>query len=647
MRTLLVRLLRLSHAGSNPRHAHPERGTSAHPEPATAVPWQSRRTVSWQSRRTRSSLVIPVFPKQDRRTVSRHLTDPGGASPASLRIMLCIALFAAGCDRSARNNGQAPSAAQPTLRFEDVTSKSGITFSRENGAFGKKWMPETMGGGGAFLDYDNDGFLDILLVNGDWWEGHGKSGIRPTLALYRNIGDGKFEDVTQRTGLNVSIQGMGAAVGDYDNDGWPDLYVTGVGGNRLFHNETADGGGAKRRVFRDVTEQSGTKDTGWSTSAAWLDFDSDGKLDLFVCHYVKWTPATDLFCGTTEKLYCRPQEYQGESCKLFRNVGGGKFTDVTKAAGLVNPHSKALGVCILDLDDDGQPDILVANDMEPNSVYHNLGNGKFKEIGLELGIAVDDNGKTRAGMGIDAVDGGSAGRQFVAIGNFAFEGMALYTLNGIQSAVERSRPGGVYDASYPWVTFGLVFSDFDNDGRPDILAANGHVEDDVQRRNPGQSHAQPMLLFQGTADGVFTSCAKQAGNEAMAPMVGRGVCRGDFDNDGRVDALVISNNGPPRLLRNTSDKPGHWLSIRLVGSKSNRDGLGAMVMVDAGGKKSRHYARNGSSYLSASDPRMHVGLGGAQKVESITVRWPSGVVEKFDAGGVDRTVMLTEGTGIR
>jgi hypothetical protein len=555
------------------------------------------------------------------------------------------ALLFCGCGRGKQDSAASPSP-NSAIQFEDVTQKAGIGFSRTNGAFGKKWMPETMGGGGAFLDYDGDGWLDILLINGEWWAGHPLSGPRPTLALYRNNQDGTFTDVTHEAGLDVSLQGMGVAVGDYDNDGWPDIYVTAVGRNRLFHNESAQASGGGRRKFRDVTAESGVGDSGWSTSVAWLDYDDDGKLDLFVCHYIKWSPQTDIFCGTVEKSYCRPQQYPGDSCKLFHNLGGGKFEDVTRAAGLLNPSSKALGICVLDLDEDGWPDLVVANDMEPNSVYHNERNGTFRDVGMALGVAVSDEGKPRAGMGLDAADYRRTGRPGLAIGNFTFEGLALYDLNGLQPVSESSKAGGIFDTSYPWITFGVLFADFDNDGWPDLAATNGHVLDNVATRNPGESYPQPALLFRNTG-GKFKEAGKEAGPGLSTPMVGRGVCRGDFDNDGRVDLLFIPNTGPPRLLRNTTEGVGHWLMLKLVGTKSNRDGLGAMVTAEFGGARLKLYARSGSSYLSASDSRLHIGLGSAGQADRVTVRWPSGTVESFGPLTADKIVTLTEETGKR
>ena len=532
------------------------------------------------------------------------------------------------------------SARSSSIRFRDVTQESGITFSRTNGAFGKRWMPETMGGGGAFLDYDADGFLDVLLVNGDWWPGHPLSGPRPTLKLFRNDGTGRFQDVTVETGLDISLQGMGAAVGDYDNDGYDDLYITGVGGNRLFHNIA---GLAGKRRFADVTRSAGVDDSGWSTSAAWLDYDLDGRLDLFVCHYVKWSPETDLYCGTSFKAYCTPQEYRGESSRLFRNGGGGRFADVTREAGLFDPNGKSLGVRVHDVDGDRYPDILVANDTEPNFYYRNQRNGRFREEAEERGIAVDPNGRARAGMGIDVASTRNDGAPLLAIGNFNVEGAALWRRTTDSFWEEITRESGAFNATFPYVTFGLVFGDWDNDGFADLGMANGHVQDTISRSNPGQSYKQPALILRNRGDGTYEDVSASVGSGITEPMVGRGVCRGDYDNDGAVDLLIVANRGAPRLLRNETRSANHWLTIRLVGTKANRSGYGAQVRINADGVEQAAYTHSGSSYLSASDRRLHFGLGASKRVERIRVNWPSGQEQTWGPLDANRIITLVEG----
>ena len=566
------------------------------------------------------------------RSATRLLRRLAGATA----ILAVIALTACGPRPATQSGG--PDASPSPIPFKDVTQAAGIRFSRVNGAVGQRWMPETIGGGGAFIDYDNDGYPDILLVNGDWWPGHALPGPRPTLALYHNNRNGTFTDVTKDAGLGVSLQGMGAAVGDFDNDGWEDLYITGVGGSRLFRNE-----GGKR--FVDVTQQAGVGDSGWSTSAAWMDYDNDGLLDLFVCHYLKWTPATDVYCGTTEKIYCRPQEYPGESCRLFHNEGKGRFRDVTRQAGLYNPNSKGLGVCIIDLDRDGRQDLIIANDMEPNSVYRNNGNGTFTEIGIASGIALSENGRPRAGMGVDAVDYRNDGNEGLAVGNFFSEGLAFYDITAQAPYADKAKQAGLFQASYPYVTFGLFFADFDNDGLADLFVTNGNIYDNVAKMDPSQTYPQPCLLFRNLGNGRFQDASRQAGAGVTESIIGRGACRGDFDNDGKMDVLLIPCTGPPRLLRNETPTNHHWLSVKLVGASSNRDGYGAVVRVESGGVKQTAVARSGSSYLSANDNRLFFGLGDRAKVDRLSVRWPSGREESWAAPSIDRIVTLTEGTG--
>ncbi|HZP83267.1 MAG TPA: VCBS repeat-containing protein, partial [Chthonomonadaceae bacterium] len=564
--------------------------------------------------------------------------------------VLCgLALGGCRAQQPAPPSSPPPPAAAP-IQFKDVTQAAGVNGTRINGAFGKKWFPETMGGG-AFLDYDNDGWLDILIVRGDYWPGHvPANATRGALVLYHNNGNGTFTDVTRQSGLSVAFYGMGVAVGDYDNDGYDDLFITAVGQSKLFHNEPRKvaltpgpsptlrergeansglslsftlpqqlkgkdrpapksplsrsvGEGPGVRVFREVTASSGIRDTGWSTSAAWVDYDNDGRLDLFVCHYVKWSPETDIYCGTTAKAYCRPTVYTGESCRLYHNEGGGRFTDATQQAGLLNANAHALGILVWDLDNDGRSDLIVANDMQPTFVYHNNGDGTFTDIGLSSGLAYDRSGHARAGMGIDAADYRNNGTLGIAIGDFSFQGLTFYEVAGPPPYLDRAQQAGLLAPSYPYVTFGLGFADFDNDGWPDLFVTNGDIEDTISRAFPSQSYPQPSLVLRNRGDGTFADVSAQAGPGVTQPLVGRGLCWGDYDNDGKVDALLIPNIGTPRLLHNETPTQNHWLIVKLVGAKSNRDGLGARVSVEAGGITQTGTARSGSSYLSASDLR--------------------------------------------
>ncbi len=547
------------------------------------------------------------------------------------------------CSILSCKGGKSPSpVSQPVsaVQFRDTTREVGISAERTNGAFGKRWMPETLSGGGAFLDYDNDGWQDILLIKGSYMPGKTPSDGQPTLALYHNKGNGTFTDATSRTGLGIRMYGMGVSVGDYDNDGYDDIFLTAIGKARLFHN-IPDGKGGRK--FVESTDQSGINDTGFSTSSAWVDYDCDGRLDLIVCHYVKWSPDSDVFCGTTIKEYCRPTVYPGESCRLYHNDGNGHFTDVTKKAGIFNPNSKGLGVCICDIDGDGWPDIVIANDMESNCLYRNNKNGTFSEIGLQSGISLSDNGKTRAGMGIDAADYRNNGSFGLVIGNFAFEGLALYDAGTPPPYSERSKQAGLFDPSYPFVTFGVLFSDFDNDGFSDLIVANGHIQDMNIGTNPEQNSAQHNLLFHNKGDGSFTDISVSVGSTIMDSMVGRGLCSGDFDNDGKMDLLLIPNVKAPRLLQNVSPNHNHWLGIRLRGVKSNRNGYGAKVTVEAGGIQHSAYAHSGGSYLSASDQRLHFGLGNFIRIDHIPVEWPCGSKQNYGACEADRYIELTEG----
>jgi hypothetical protein len=568
-------------------------------------------------------------------------------SSTAARVVGVICLLTAisvlgSCGRHEHSDNPRQSATTPAkLKFTDVTRDSGLTFFRFNGAFGLRWMPEIFGGGGAFMDYDNDGWPDILLINGDWWPGHARTGRRPTLALYHNDRNGHFTETTAAAGMAAPIQGMGVAVGDYDNDGWDDIFITGVSDCRLYHNVAG-------KRFDDVTTRTGIDRAGWSTSAAWLDFDKDGRLDLFVCHYLKWSAANDVYCGTSEKTYCRPQEYSGESCRLYRNLGGGRFADVSKRAGVWNNNSKALGVAICDLDGDGYPDILVANDMEPNFVFRNLRNGAFREEGFDAGMAVDEQGRVRGGMGVDVSKKDAGGSRYVGIGNFFNEGMSLYRTGQSGPMSDGASMAGLRQSTAPYVTFGLFFSDLNNDGLDDIVLTNGHVYDNVQTMDPSESFLQPTQIFVNQGRGKFLDSSRSEGASVTQPIAGRAACSADYDNDGRVDVLLVPNSGAPVLLHNETPHAGQWIGFRLIGAQSNSDGYGATVTIrQQSGAAQSAYARSGSSYLSASDRRVHFGLGKDGSVSTVTVTWPSSVAEVWGPFAAGKYVTLKEGTGTR
>jgi len=533
------------------------------------------------------------------------------------------------------------------IRFVDITAAAGINFTHETGAFGKKWMPETMGSGGGFLDYDNDHRPDIFLVNGSYWPGHAKNDAPPTPHLYSNLGNGRFKDVTSDARLNFTIYGMGCAFGDYDSDGDPDIYLTAVGNNKLLRN---DGG-----RFTDVTNEAGVTGnsphandpSAWSTSAAWVDVDRDGRLDLLVCNYVKWTPETDLFTTLDgkNKSYATPEQYQGETCRLYRNVDGKRFKDITESAGILNPDGKALGVSIADFNDDGWPDIVVANDTQPNFLYLNDGDGTFTNVALQAGVAYDEVGRARAGMGVDVADLANKGKLSIAIGNFAREPLSLYTQINNELFQDLAGAARLTKPTLLMLTFGLLFADFDLDGYPDLIAANGHIEPEINTVQQDITFAQKPQLFRNNGRGQFVDLSDQAGEVFARPIVGRGVAVADIDNDGDQDVLITTNGGSPKLLRNDfSDTNAKWIKIHLLGKAPNLDAIGASVTVWAGDLVQRKMVRTASSYLSQSETNPLVfGLGAHTQADSIAIRWPtSGKVTKLDAAAANHVYQIKE-----
>jgi hypothetical protein len=535
--------------------------------------------------------------------------------------------------------------AQPSsdlgFRLTDVTSSAGLTFRHNTGAYGGKLLPETLGSGCAFLDYDADGWLDILLINGADWSGHKRQ--RTTLKLFRNNRNGTFSDITRSAGLDVELYGMGVAVGDFNNDGFPDLYLTCVGQNRLFRN---NGKGA----FIDVTYKSGLGGrSALSTSALWFDYDRDGHLDLFVCNYVKWSAEHDVFCSLDGKTksYCTPEAYRGETCWLFHNRGDGTFEDVTAKSGLFDSSSKSLGVAMFDFDRDGWPDLVVANDTQPNKLYRNQRNGTFKDVAVQAGIAFSTEGKARAGMGVDTGDFDRTGIDGIAITNFDNEMVGLYKGLANDTFEDVALQSGIGPISRNTLGFGCLFADINLDGWLDLVVANGHIDDTVRNIRGNVGYAQPPQIFLNDGKGKFREVAREAGAEFSQPKVGRGLACGDFDRDGDLDLLLVTNDGPAYLYRNDQSAGNRSIRFKLIGTQSNRDAIGAIIRIEAGGAAQSQMVRGGSSYLSQSELAATFGLGRLDRVDRVQIWWPNGRSEDFKGLDAGKFYEVTENKGFR
>jgi hypothetical protein len=522
-----------------------------------------------------------------------------------------------------------------SIRFTDVTAQAGIKFVHNAGKAGKKWLPETMGSGCAFFDADGDGWPDILLVNGRDWTPKGR---RSRAALYRNNKNGTFTDITAGSGLDVEMFGMGVAIADYDNDGREDVYITALEGDRLFHNE----GGGK---FRDVTKQAGIQNANFGTSAAWLDYDRDGKADLFVANYVQWSSKADLWCsmdGST-KSYCTPESYKGNSSKLFHNLGNGRFEDVTQKAGLGEANSKSLGIAVIDFNGDGWPDLFVSNDTQPNKLYRNNRNGTFTEEAVAAGVAFGEDGVARGAMGVDAADYDRSGRTHLLVGNFSNQMLGLYHNEGNNLFVDEAPRSAVGRASLLSLAFGVFFFDYDLDGYPDILAANGHIDEEIGRVQPKVQFRQSPLLFHNAGNGKFEDASKTVGPQFERPIVARGAAYADFDHDGDLDVLISTNGGPAYLFRNDGGNRNHWLHLKLTGVQSNRSALGAVAIVETASGRQTQTVHSGSSYCSQSELGLTFGLGKDAVAKSIDIQWPSGHKDHLANVAANQFLTIREG----
>jgi hypothetical protein len=533
-------------------------------------------------------------------------------------------------------------AASHAVRFTDITATAGIHFRHTSGRSGRFYLPETLGAGCAFLDYNNDGRLDLFFVNSSRLPGF--TGVGPFYpALYRDDGGGRFTDVTRQAGLAVECYGLGVAIADYDGDGFPDLYLTAMGPSHLYHNN-GDG------TFTDVTRHARVGDTHFSTSAAWLDYDRDGDLDLFICHYCRWTPALNHLCPDSlgRNHLCGPTYYEGEPSTLYRNNGDGTFTDVTQPAGLRDPVGKALGVVVCDPDDDGRLDLVVAKDMEPNLFYRNNGDGTFTERGVEAGMAYSSRGETRAGMGIDTADTTHTGRESILIGNNAGQGLAQFLRDpdaaGAVHFTDVAEATGLYRPSLPFATFGLAFVDYDGDGFPDLITANGHIDENIGAGS-AVTFTQSLLACHNSGDGHFVSVGATLGPIFQEKRLWRGLAVGDVDGDGDPDLLLSTCDGRPALLRNDGGNTNAWLQVKATAAGRNRDGIGARVTVTANGTRQTGWIRSGSSYCSQHELVAFFGLGNAAQADTVEVRFPSGARRMLKGVKARQRIVVDEGKG--
>lgn len=539
--------------------------------------------------------------------------------------------------------GAKPARAAPTGHFTDIRKSAGITFIQDATQSDEKYYLETMGSGVGWLDYDQDGLMDLYLVQTAATDAYKPA--RPLLsALYHNNGDGTFTDVTEKAGVGgEGHYGQGVAVGDFNNDGYPDLYVTGYGRAILYRN---NGNG----TFTDVTRQAGVGDEGgWSTSAGWFDYDKDGWLDLVVTNYIDWSPKTNLWCGEQKpgyRSYCNPNNYHGQKTRLYHNNHDGTFTDVSDKSGVGSPESKGMGVVLADLNGDGWPDIAIANDTWPNFLFQNNHNGTFTDIALVSGLSASADGRYEAGMGIDVADVDGDGLPDIYITHLDFELNRLYHNNGDGTFTDVTYSSGIGNKAMLLSGVAAKFIDYDNDGWPDIVQSNGSMLDNINLYHSQVSYREPMLMFRNLGHGKFEKVSETLGADFNRPVVGRGMATADFLNDGRVGIAVNCRGEAPELFRNDTENGNHWLEVLLIGTKSNRDGVGSVLNLTSGGVVQVDQAKGGSSYMSASDPRIHFGLGKRAKIDSLVITWPSGVVDKVTNVPIDSIIAVKEGRGI-
>jgi len=559
-------------------------------------------------------------------------------------VLVVIASGSASHDPSP--DAQHPAKAQDApiaVHFTDIRKSAGITFVQDSTETEEKYYLETMGTGVAWLDYNQDGLMDLYFVQSGATDAY-KPANPLRSALYRNNGDGTFTDVTGKAGLGgEGHYGQGVAVGDFDNDGYPDLYVTGYGRAILYHNN-GDG------TFTDVTAKAGVADEGqWSTSAGWFDYDKDGWLDLVVTNYLNWTPKTNLWCGDRApgyRSYCNPGNYSGQKTKLYHNNHDGTFTDVSDKSGVGLPESKGMGVVLADLNNDGWPDIAIANDTWPNFLFLNNHDGTFKDVSLASGMAASEDGRYEAGMGIDAADVDGDGCLDLYITHLDMELNRLYRNEGDGTFTDDTYGSGIGNKAMLLSGVAVKFIDYDNDGWPDIVQANGAMVDNVNLYHSLISYKEPLLMFHNLGNGHFEKSSDSLGPDFTRPIAGRGLATADFNNDGGEGIAVNVRGDYPELLRNDGGNANHWLEVLLIGTKSNRDGIGATLKLTADGMVRVDQAKGGTSYMSASDPRIHFGLGRRTKVDSLAITWPSGQVDKLTNLAVDRIIAVKEGTGI-